>query len=74
MLDTFGTSRLTIYRAHGVTLSGALGEFAAYPAAKVFKIHNLSDVDATLLEPARYVFPFWSENILLTFQAALHTA
>ena len=35
-----------------VTLNGAFAEFCAYPAGKVFKIHNLSDVDATLLEPA----------------------
>ena len=35
-----------------MTLNGAFAEFCAYPAGKVFKIHNLSDVEATLLEPA----------------------
>lgn len=33
-------------------LDGGFAEYCAYPAGKVFKIHNLSDVDATLLEPA----------------------
>jgi len=33
-------------------MDGGFAEFCAYPAGKVFKIHNLSDVDATLLEPA----------------------
>ncbi|KAG9232179.1 putative sorbitol dehydrogenase [Amylocarpus encephaloides] len=40
------------FEAHGVTLDGGFAEFCAYPASKVFKISNLSDVDATLLEPA----------------------
>ncbi|KAA6414483.1 MAG: chlorophyll synthesis pathway [Lasallia pustulata] len=40
------------FEAHGVTLSGGFAEYCAYPAGKVFQIHNLSDVDATLLEPA----------------------
>ena len=40
------------FDAHGVTLPGAFAEYCAYPAGKVFKIHNLSDVEATLLEPA----------------------
>lgn len=31
---------------------GGFAEYVSYPAAKVFKIYNLSDVDATLLEPA----------------------
>ena len=35
-----------------VTLPGAFAEYCAYPAGKVFQIHNLSDIDATLLEPA----------------------
>lgn len=34
------------------TVDGGFAEYCAYPAGKVFKIHNLSDVDATLLEPA----------------------
>jgi len=33
-------------------VNGGFAEYCAYPAGKVFKIHNLSDVDATLLEPA----------------------
>lgn len=33
-------------------MNGGFAEYCAYPAGKVFKIHNLSDVDATLLEPA----------------------
>lgn len=38
--------------AHGVVVDGGFAEYAAYPAHRVFKIKNLSDVDATLLEPA----------------------
>jgi len=33
-------------------VNGGFAEYCAYPAGKVFKIHNLTDVDATLLEPA----------------------
>lgn len=33
-------------------MNGGFAEYCAYPAGKVFKIHNLNDVDATLLEPA----------------------
>jgi D-arabinitol dehydrogenase (NADP+) len=33
-------------------VDGGFAEYCAYPAGKVFKIKNLSDVDATLLEPA----------------------
>jgi D-arabinitol dehydrogenase (NADP+) len=33
-------------------MNGGFAEFSVYPAGKVFKIHNLSDVEATLLEPA----------------------
>jgi D-arabinitol dehydrogenase (NADP+) len=40
------------FNAHGVTLDGGFAEYCAYPAGRVFRIHNLSDVDATLLEPA----------------------
>ncbi|KAF6793004.1 l-threonine 3-dehydrogenase [Colletotrichum sojae] len=40
------------FEAHGVTMNGGFAEYCAYPAGKVFKIHNLNDVDATLLEPA----------------------
>jgi len=40
------------FEAHGVTMNGGFAEYCAYPAGKVFKIKNLSDIDATLLEPA----------------------
>jgi D-arabinitol dehydrogenase (NADP+) len=40
------------FEAHGVTLNGGFAEYCAYPAGRVFKIKNLSDVEATLLEPA----------------------
>ncbi|KAI9813325.1 MAG: hypothetical protein M1832_006340 [Thelocarpon impressellum] len=40
------------FEAHGVTMDGGFAEYCAYPAGKVFQIKNLSDVDATLLEPA----------------------
>ncbi|KAJ5206825.1 hypothetical protein N7491_002542 [Penicillium cf. griseofulvum] len=40
------------FEAHGVTMNGGFAEYCAYPAGRVFKIKNLSDVDATLLEPA----------------------
>ncbi|CBF89474.1 zinc-dependent alcohol dehydrogenase family protein [Aspergillus nidulans FGSC A4] len=40
------------FQAHGVTMNGGFAEYCAYPAGRVFKIQNLSDVDATLLEPA----------------------
>lgn len=38
--------------AHGVMVDGCFAEYAAYPQHRVFKFENLSDVDATLLEPA----------------------
>ncbi|KAL6234118.1 hypothetical protein BDW75DRAFT_213272 [Aspergillus navahoensis] len=40
------------FQAHGVTMNGGFAEYCAYPAGRVFKIKNLTDVDATLLEPA----------------------
>ncbi|KAK9455331.1 chaperonin 10-like protein [Dipodascopsis uninucleata] len=40
------------FEAHGVTMNGAFAEYCAYPAGKVFKISHLSDINATLLEPA----------------------
>lgn len=33
-------------------MNGGFAEYCAYTAGRVFKIKNLSDVDATLLEPA----------------------
>ena len=47
----FYLENLLIYQC-SVTLPGAFAEYCAYPAGKVFKIHHLSDVEATLLEPA----------------------
>ncbi|PWY66484.1 alcohol dehydrogenase [Aspergillus sclerotioniger CBS 115572] len=38
--------------AHGVMVDGGFAEYATYPAHRVFKFENLSDVDATLVEPA----------------------
>lgn len=38
--------------AHGVMVDGGFAEYAAYPENRVFKFKNLTDVDATLLEPA----------------------
>ncbi|OQE26443.1 hypothetical protein PENSTE_c005G03530 [Penicillium steckii] len=38
--------------AHGVMVDGGFAEYARYPAYRVFKFKNLSDVNATLLEPA----------------------
>ncbi|KAK3387219.1 NADP-dependent mannitol dehydrogenase [Podospora didyma] len=40
------------WAGHGTTLSGGFAEYCAYPQGKVFKIHNICDVDATLIEPA----------------------
>ncbi|KAK9781054.1 putative NADP-dependent mannitol dehydrogenase [Seiridium cardinale] len=41
------------FSAHGVlNLDGGFAEYANYPQGKLFKIHNLSDIDATLIEPA----------------------
>lgn len=38
---------------HGITLPGGFAEYAAYPAHRIFKISpNLSDEEATLIEPA----------------------
>ncbi|KAK3297683.1 chaperonin 10-like protein [Chaetomium fimeti] len=40
------------WTGHGINLPGGFAEYCAYPQAKVFQIHNLSDVEATLIEPA----------------------
>jgi D-arabinitol dehydrogenase (NADP+) len=40
------------WTGHGINLPGGFAEYCAYPQAKVFQIHNLSDIDATLIEPA----------------------
>ncbi|KAL2195842.1 chaperonin 10-like protein [Corynascus similis CBS 632.67] len=40
------------WSGHGINLPGGFAEYCAFPQAKVFKIHNLSDIEATLIEPA----------------------
>ncbi|KAJ6119334.1 alcohol dehydrogenase [Penicillium sp. IBT 18751x] len=40
------------FQAHGVTMNGGFAEYCAYPAGRVFKIKRLSNINATLLEPA----------------------
>nr|Q4R0J7.1 RecName: Full=D-arabinitol dehydrogenase 1; AltName: Full=NADP-dependent D-arabitol dehydrogenase [Uromyces viciae-fabae]CAH10835.1 major alcohol dehydrogenase [Uromyces viciae-fabae] len=40
------------FEAHGVTLNGGFAEYAKFRAAKVFPIKNLTDEQATLVEPA----------------------
>jgi len=40
------------WTGHGINLPGGFAEYCAYPQAKLFKIHNLTDVEATLIEPA----------------------
>ncbi|KAH9990942.1 chaperonin 10-like protein [Russula compacta] len=40
------------FRSHGVTLEGGFAEYIAYQQHKLYKIHNLTDEEATLLEPA----------------------
>ncbi|TBU32482.1 NADP+-dependent D-mannitol dehydrogenase [Dichomitus squalens] len=37
--------------AHGVSMTGGFSQYVAFEARKVFKIHNLSDEEATLIEP-----------------------
>ncbi|KAI1794472.1 NADP+-dependent D-mannitol dehydrogenase [Ganoderma leucocontextum] len=37
---------------HGVNIPGGFSQYVAYDARKVFKIHNISDEEATLIEPA----------------------
>lgn len=40
------------FQARGVTMDGGFAPFVRAPVGRVFKIKNLSDVDATLLQPA----------------------
>jgi len=40
------------YNACGVTMPGGFAEYILYQAKKVYKIHNLTDEEATMLEPA----------------------
>jgi len=40
------------FAARGVTSDGGFAEYIVYPQSKIYKIHNISDEEATLLEPA----------------------
>jgi len=40
------------YEGLGVTLPGGFADYCAFQAKKVYKIHNLTDQEATLIEPA----------------------
>ncbi|EIW77216.1 GroES-like protein [Coniophora puteana RWD-64-598 SS2] len=40
------------YNGKGVTTAGGFAEYIVFSAAKVYKIHNLTDEEATLVEPA----------------------
>ncbi|KAI8986723.1 NADP+-dependent D-mannitol dehydrogenase [Trametes punicea] len=40
------------YKGVGVSLHGGFAEYVVFDAKKVYKIHNLSDEEATLVEPA----------------------
>ncbi|CAL1708962.1 unnamed protein product [Somion occarium] len=40
------------FDGRGVTLAGGFAEYVAFEAKQVYKIHNLSDDEATLIEPA----------------------
>jgi len=40
------------FRARGVSSEGGFAEYITYPQHKLYKIHNLTDEEATLLEPA----------------------
>ncbi|KII91208.1 hypothetical protein PLICRDRAFT_51384 [Plicaturopsis crispa FD-325 SS-3] len=40
------------FHARGVTMDGGFAEYIVYQQNKLYKIHNLSDEDSTLLEPA----------------------
>ncbi|KAF7430435.1 hypothetical protein PC9H_006142 [Pleurotus ostreatus] len=40
------------FASRGVTMAGGFAEYVAFEAKKVYKIHNLTDEEATLVEPA----------------------
>ncbi|TCD68705.1 hypothetical protein EIP91_009989 [Steccherinum ochraceum] len=40
------------FHARGVTQDGGFAEYIVYPEKKCYKIHNLTDEESTLLEPA----------------------
>jgi D-arabinitol dehydrogenase (NADP+) len=46
------TLHLPQWTGHGINLPGGFAEYCAYPQGKVFKIENLTDIEATLIEPA----------------------
>ncbi|KZO98605.1 NADP+-dependent D-mannitol dehydrogenase [Calocera viscosa TUFC12733] len=40
------------FTSKGVTTDGGFAEYVCYDQSKVYQIHNLTDIEATLLEPA----------------------
>ncbi|KAF9226326.1 GroES-like protein [Gyrodon lividus] len=40
------------FNGRGVTIAGGFAEYVVFDAKKVYKIHNLTDEEATLVEPA----------------------
>ncbi|KAF9239347.1 chaperonin 10-like protein [Melanogaster broomeanus] len=40
------------FNGRGVTMAGGFAEYVVFEAKKVYKIHNLTDEEATLVEPA----------------------
>ncbi|KAG9311755.1 chaperonin 10-like protein [Chiua virens] len=40
------------FNGRGVTMAGGFAEYVVFEARKVYKIHNLTDEEATLVEPA----------------------
>ncbi|EJT99239.1 GroES-like protein [Dacryopinax primogenitus] len=40
------------FASKGVTTDGGFAEYVCYDQSKVYQIHNLTDIEATLLEPA----------------------
>ncbi|KAH8918408.1 GroES-like protein [Atractiella rhizophila] len=40
------------FKSHGVNIDGGFADYASFPAEKCFVIKNLSDEEATLVEPA----------------------
>jgi len=40
------------FKAHGVSMDGGFADYASFHYSKVFRIHNLTDEEATLVEPA----------------------
>ncbi|KAG6379664.1 chaperonin 10-like protein [Boletus reticuloceps] len=40
------------YNGRGITMAGGFAEYVVFEAKKVYRIHNLTDEEATLIEPA----------------------